>query len=57
MTENASIIWSDGGSSNYWSGSVRSDGEALLMGSNWGVLVASEYDVKILALPVRCIKN
>ncbi len=54
---NASIKWSDGGSSNYWSGSVRSDGKALNMGSNWGVLVASDYQVKIAALPVRCIKD
>ncbi len=54
---NASIKWSDGGSSNYWSGSVRSDGKALSMGSNWGCLVASDSTVKIAALPVRCIKD
>ena len=27
------------------------------MGSNWGVLVASDYGAKIEALPVRCIKD
>ncbi len=54
---NASIKWSDGGSSNYWFGSVRSDGKALNMGSNWGVLVASDYGAKIEAHPVRCIKD
>ena len=46
---NASIRFSDGGSSNYWSGSVRSDGKALSMGSNWGCLVASDYGAKIEA--------
>ena len=49
------LIFSDGGSSNYWFGSVRSDGKALNMGSNWGVLVASDYGAKIEAHPVRCI--
>ncbi len=53
----ASIKWSDGGSSNYWFGSVRSDGKALNMGSNWGVLVASDYGAKIEAHPIRCIKD
>ncbi len=54
---NASIRFSDGGSSNYWSGSVRSDGKALSMGSNWGCLVASDYSARIEAFPVRCIKD